>query len=142
MPPPIYMPRDLEAILTSVRKAVRDYFGRDPGDAEAIFVKTRRDVLGYVEFGSRVIKINAEAYRRYLEIEGPEASTEYLFVVILHEYLHIMGIYDEREVRRISMEIVERVFGKHSRAMKIAESLADPRDIFIKRIGRPLSPYI
>jgi hypothetical protein len=142
MPPPIYVNTDLEAILLEVRKAIREYFGRDPGEADAIFVRTRRDILGYVEPGSRIIRINVETYRKYIEAEGPEASTEYLFVIILHEYLHIMGIYDEREVRRISMEIAERVFGKHSRAMKIAESLADPRDIFIKRIGRPLSPYI
>jgi len=142
MPPPTFSLQDLDAILSKVRRAIIDYFGRDPGEAAAVFVRIRRDVLGYVELGSRVIKVNLEAYRRYVEAEGAEASEEYLFVVLLHEYLHIMGIYDEREVRRISMEIVERVFGRDSRASRIAASLADPRDVFVKRVVKPLPPYI
>lgn len=142
MPAPLYRGKDPESILLLVRRAIIDYFGRDPGDARVIFTRTRGDVLGYVEWGSRVIKINSDAYRRFIEMEGAEASSEYLFVVILHEYLHIMGILDEREVRRISMEIVERVFGKNSRASRIAEWLADPRDIMIRRMGKTLPPYI
>jgi len=107
-----------------------------------VFVRTRRDVLGYVKAGSRVIKVNLDAYRRYIDVEGAAASEEYLFVVLLHEYLHIMGIFDEREVRRISMEIAERVFGRGSRAVRIAEALADPRDIFVRKVVKPLPPYL
>ncbi|MEM0439281.1 MAG: hypothetical protein QXX84_01945 [Sulfolobales archaeon] len=142
MPPPISRPLDVRMILLSVRKAIRDYFGRDPGEAGVVFVKAGRGVLGYVELGSRIIKINADAYRSFIDAEGVDASTEYLFVVMLHEYLHIMGILDEREVRRISMDIVERVFGKGSRASRIAEMLADPRDLILRRLGKTPSPYI
>ena len=126
MPPSISRPLDVRMILLSVRKAIRDYFGRDPGEAGVAFVKAGRGVLGYVELGSRIIKINADAYRSFIDAEGVDASTEYLFVVMLHEYLHIMGILDEREVRRISMEIVERVFGKGSRASRICLLYTSP----------------
>ncbi len=142
MPPSISKQPDIHMILYSVRKAIRDYFGRDPGNAGVAFVKTRRDVLGYVEWGSRVIKINSDAYRNFIDMEGIDASAEYLFVVVLHEYLHIMGIFDEREVRRISMDIVERVFGRNSRASRIAERLADPRDLIFRSFGKILPPYI
>ncbi len=138
----MYRPLDIRMILSSVRKAIRDYFGKDPGEAGITFVKAGRSVLGYVEWGSRVIKINWDIYRSFIDMEGIDASTEYLFVVVLHEYLHLMGIFDEREVRRISMNIVERVFGKSSRASRIAEMLADPRDLFLKRFGKAPSPYL
>lgn len=141
-PPPSARGPDASRILGDVRKAIASYMGRDPGDAEVVFVRTRGNVLGYVELGSRRIRINVGPLTRYIRSEGEEASREYLFVVILHEYLHIMGMVDEREVRRITMEIVDRTFGRRSRASRIAEALADPRDLILRRSGSSLKPYM
>lgn len=142
MPPPPAPWLDVSRVLGDVRKAIASHLGRDPGDAEVVFVKAREDLLGYVELGSRKIRINVGPLAKYVRSEGAEASREYLFVVILHEYLHLMGIVDEREVRRITMEIADRAYGRESRASRIAEALADPRDLFIRRSGPSLRPYM
>ena len=42
----------------------------------------------------------------------PELLKPYVFHVLLHEYLHSLGVYDEMETRKKAYEISVKAFGK------------------------------
>jgi len=88
-------------------------------------------ILGYTITGSDVIFINKIPLQSVKEGYGEEVANSYLFVVLLHEYLHVLGIYDEREVRKITLEVVNEIGDKN--ALKFAEQLAFPYDVQIIR---------
>ncbi|MEM0173620.1 MAG: hypothetical protein QXV69_03190 [Sulfolobaceae archaeon] len=94
-------------------------------------------ILAYVRANEPTIYINS------IPLSSTKMNkAEYLYVVILHEYLHIIGIADEREVRRMTLNIVSDKFGENSEPYKLALSLADPRDIYLInswKKGRPMS---
>jgi hypothetical protein len=53
--------------------------------------------------------------RRPMELirkSRPDIYNHYLFHLLLHEYIHSLGFYDEYEARRIVLEISEQHFGK------------------------------
>ncbi|BFH73071.1 hypothetical protein SJAV_10150 [Sulfurisphaera javensis] len=95
-------------------------------------------VLAYVKANDTTIYVNAQ---QYLKAKNAGHEYEYLFVILLHEYLHLLGIADEREVRRIDLEIVEEKFGEGSYAHRLALELADPRDIYLKESQKTLRPH-
>ncbi|BCU70345.1 hypothetical protein [Stygiolobus caldivivus] len=86
-------------------------------------------VLGYVKANDYTIYVNSLPYG--VVKNDPIKSKEYLYVVLLHEYLHLIGIADEREVRRITMEIVGQKFGEGSFAFSLARQLSDPIDVYL-----------
>ncbi|MEK6948713.1 MAG: hypothetical protein AABX34_00725, partial [Nanoarchaeota archaeon] len=47
----------------------------------------------------------------------------YIFHVVLHEYIHSLGITEENEVKIIAFEISKRHFGRNHIATKLAFSL-------------------
>ncbi|BDC18610.1 hypothetical protein [Acidianus sp. HS-5] len=127
---------DLDIVLNEVKKDVKARKGRE-ANARVTLARFNPSVLGFVRAGDDTIYINEIPYSqfRYTQYEH-----DYLYVVILHEYLHLLGIAEEREVRRITMEIVEDKFGDGSFAYKFSIQLADPIDIYLKdswRYGKP-----
>lgn len=128
-----------EIIVEEVRKELRKKLGKEIPKAGILIYPFSPEILAYTRVGSFIIYLNSIPYTNTL-ID----KTQYLFVVILHEYLHLLGIADEREVRRITLDIIQDRFGESSKAYKFAMSLADPRDIYLRsswKKGKPM-PYI
>jgi hypothetical protein len=131
---PSYSNPDL--IASEVRDLLQRRLGRVVPKARVVLTRVRPGVLAFVRAGENVIYLNEIPYRSF----SGDVS-QYLFVVILHEYLHLVGVADEREVRRITLDVIEETFGEDSTAYRLAQNLADPRDIYLreswKQFGRP-----
>ena len=54
---------------------------------------------------------------------SPELYNPYLFHVILHEYIHSLGVYDELQVRQLVLELSKHFFGETHIATEIASNL-------------------
>jgi hypothetical protein len=130
--PPTFTPED---ILKEVRKDVLKVFGRTV-EARVKVAPLNPSILGFVRAGEDLIYVNSVPISQVEQ----EYLSQYLYVVILHEYLHMLGIADEREVRRMTLDLVNERFGERSFAYKMASELADRRDIYLReswRRGRP-----
>ena len=70
-------------------------------------------ILAYHIVGSNIIVINKTVLDFLInEVNDREKLNAYIFVVLMHEYLHSLGYYDERLVRNIEYEILKEAFGE------------------------------
>jgi len=74
---------------------------------------------GYFVVASNAIVVNATPLRRIEETE-PELYVPWLYGLLLHEYLHALGVLDEGEVRRVTNHVAEEAVGREHPAAKMA----------------------
>lgn len=85
-------------------------------------------VGAYHVLGSNVIALNSlilDLVKKYST--SNDEYNSYLFMVLLHEYLHSFGILDEHKVRWMTIELCKKFFGEKHTVTILAE---DPLKIF------------
>lgn len=91
---------------------------------------------GFYVSGSNIIMMNETPLRRIQET-NPELLTPYIFSVLLHEYLHSLGIFDEAKVRDMSCEICKRSFSNSNIATQITRDMRKFFPNFVYPQGAP-----
>jgi hypothetical protein len=69
-----------------------------------------------------MIVVNKLALERVRE-SSPKLCKSYLFHVLLHEYLHTVGIWDEMVIREGVLAMTSQLFGDDHPATKLAEDI-------------------
>ncbi|MEM3556216.1 MAG: hypothetical protein QXF56_05850 [Candidatus Micrarchaeia archaeon] len=72
--------------------------------------------------GTNLIVMNKTPLRRITET-NPSLLNYYCFHVLLHEYLHSLGILDEGVARRATYEITRAVFGEEHVVTEMAKDI-------------------
>ncbi|TRM83975.1 hypothetical protein DJ531_02750 [Sulfolobus sp. A20-N-F6] len=133
----------IDIVLSEIKEEIKRRLGKEVENVVVTFVTyLPPQVLAYVKHNDYTIYVN---YQQYMNAKRNGYEYEYLYVILLHEYLHLIGIADEREVRRIDLEVIQDKFGENSTAYRIALNLADPRDIYLKesqKIGRKPNTFM
>lgn len=80
-------------------------------------------VGAFYPVGSNIIIMNKTPLRS-IEQASPKLYKPYIFHVLLHEYLHTLGILDENIVRFISTEISKRIFGEDHVVTQISQDFS------------------
>jgi len=88
--------------------------------------------------GSNLIVMNQTPLRRIQETNS-NLLVPYIFSILLHEYIHSLGYFDEAFAKKITYEISCDVFGKES---IIADIVRDMRKFFPNLIYPEGSPRI
>ncbi|MGD1060256.1 MAG: hypothetical protein ABR879_02230 [Methanomassiliicoccales archaeon] len=73
--------------------------------------------------GTNIILLNKVPLRRVKE-SYPELYKPYVFHVLLHEYLHTIGLVDEASAKKKAYEITRFLFGEEHLATKLAKDLS------------------
>jgi hypothetical protein len=68
---------------------------------------------------------------------NPNLLTPYIFSVLLHEYLHSLGIFDEELVRKLTYEICCENFDKSNVVSQISKDMRKFFPNFIYPDGAP-----
>jgi hypothetical protein len=112
---------------------------------------------GYYVVATNAIVVNRTPLRRIQETD-PALYIPWLFGLLLHEYLHTLGILDEREVRKVTNHVaIESLGGEHP-ATKMAANPMEylgnlawphvyfaPRDVpfeIVKGVDKDATSYI
>jgi hypothetical protein len=96
-----------------------------------------RGFLGaYYVSGSNMIVMNKTPLKRIQET-NPDLLISYIFSVLLHEYLHSLGIFNERKVRKLTYEICCEIFGDNNVITQIAKDMRKFFPNFIYPEGAP-----
>ncbi len=82
-----------------------------------------RLIGGLYPVGSNIIVLNKAPIVRILR-EKKDLFRSYTFHVLLHEYLHALGILDEMEVRKLTHDITVAVLGEGHLASRLARNPA------------------
>ncbi len=77
-------------------------------------------VGAYYPIESNIIVVNKSPLERIRRAK-PKLLKPYYFHVLLHEYLHSLGVYDEWQTRSLALEVSERAFGEKHLVSKIAK---------------------
>jgi len=113
-------------VFDLVKKTVKNYLGAD----QAGLLLGLSDLGNYgnaylgafYSFDANTIVINKRPLSRIKQTK-PNLYNPYIFHIVLHEYLHSLGIIEEPQVRVLAYEITQKYFGKNHLATQIAFNL-------------------
>ena len=113
-------------IFQLVKKVVQDYIGRD----QAGLLVGLSDLGSYgnaylgafYSLDANTIVINKRPLKRIKQTK-PDLYNPYIFHVLLHEYIHSIGVFDEKQVRMLVFEITKKYFGENHLTTQLALDL-------------------
>src|SRR3989338_2448354 len=77
----------------------------------------------FYSLSSNMIIINKKPLARILQT-NPGLYNYYLFHVMLHEYVHSVGSYDELQTRQLVFDVSKNYFGDEHIVTKLAEDIS------------------
>jgi len=116
----------LAGIFGLVKDAVRETLGKERsglmlGLAD-LGVSNEGYIGAYYPVDSNVIVVNKTPMRR-IQSMRPEAFKPYMFHILLHEYLHALGVLDEAATRQLAHAISHELFGEGHIATRLAKNI-------------------
>ena len=90
----------------------------------------------FYSLNANMIIINKRPLKRILQT-NPSLYNYYLFHVMLHEYIHSIGSFDEAQTRLLTAEISEHYFGSNH----IVTEFATNMEKFIPDLTYPIAGY-
>ena len=113
-------------IFQLVKKIVQNYLDKD--QAGLLVGLSDLGSYGHAFLGAfysldaNTIVINKRPLNR-IKQNKPKLYNPYLFHVLLHEYIHSLGIFEEDQVRMLVYEITKKYFGENHLATQMALDL-------------------
>lgn len=115
----------LADIFEVVKRAVLEHKGRTRGGLMLALAdlgnRPNGFFGGFFQVGSNIIVMNRIPLMRIKDTQ-PDLYKPYVFHVLLHEYLHALGYLDEVLVRKLSLVISERAFGRNHMTTRITQN--------------------
>ena len=154
--------RTFADIFEIVKEIVREYLGMEQAGLMVGVSDLGSFQNGFIgafySLNSNMIIINKRPLSRILQT-SPSLYNYYIFHVMLHEYLHSIGSYDEMQTRVLVHELSNHYFGNRHIVTQLAsniqkfmpnlvypdEGIQEPQDInieFVKGIDRKNINYI
>lgn len=117
--------REVSEIFDLVKESVREALGRSRaglmlGLSPLGFTPTGF-IGAYHQVGSNLIVMNSSLLQK-ISAEKPEMLKYYTYHLLLHEYLHSLGIVDEARTRTITYIVSKESFGEGHIVTEIAEN--------------------
>ncbi len=132
--------KNIADIFEIVKEIVMEYVGLEQAGLMVgitDLVAFDREFIGaFYSLNSNMIIINKRPLARIMQT-NPSLYKYYLFHVMLHEYVHSIGSYDEAQTRQLVHEISGHYFGqKH-----IITQLASNIERFIPNLAYPVKGF-
>ena len=121
-------------IFRVVKSAVQEVLKTRRAGLELILADLPSGVGAMHQPGSNAIIMN----RKYLQALLGSSKTRveinsHIFFILLHEYLHSLGVLDEEEAKALSLRVIREALGEDHPAYKIAvKDLSELRSILEK----------
>lgn len=117
--------QDYSSLLDLIRRVVKDTLGKSRSGIllalEDFGYDSEGYITGYHRIGTNEIYLNRNLLQIMRNDEIPEAHFKaYLFHLLLHKYIHSIGIIDEEKTRMLTRKITIELFGKTHPVTKIA----------------------
>ena len=113
--------RSFDELFELVKRIVESQTQRHRAGLSLVLSDMPNAVGAYHPVGSNVIVLNRtliEDMKRFVKKE--EEINSFVFTVLMHEYLHSLGLYDEVKVRQIVQKIVRNALGEDHISVKMA----------------------
>jgi hypothetical protein len=135
----------VEEVFEVVKDAVRDTLNRERAGLmlglSDLGIAQQGFIGGYHQSGSNAIILNSSVLKR-ISRARPEILKPYAFSVLLHEYLHTLGVLDEARTRLLTYKICSEHFGDEHPVTKLSRNFNKvAQEIVIKEGPAPPGNY-
>ena len=115
--------QDFQEIFYLIKEGVEKTTGRSRtglmlGLAD-LGVRQNGFVGAFYPVGSNVIVLNKTPLKM-IEAQKPDMLKPYVFHVLMHEYLHTLGILNERHTELFTFKINEKLFGENHKVTRMS----------------------
>ncbi len=112
--------RNYDDVFAVVRESVRRVLGKERVGLGLGLSDLPAQIGAYWQVTGNIIILN-ERLIRVLEATEPQPErTAYVYVVLLHEYLHSLGFLDERADRQVVSRVAGQALGQEHLAARLA----------------------
>jgi hypothetical protein len=126
--------KGFDEVFELVKAATESSLGIHRAGLTLVLGDLPNNVGAYHEMGSNAIVMNRNLLRIVETLSGSRTRrNSYVFMILLHEYLHTLGYTDDRQVRRLGREISNEFLGSRHPA---AEMATRPLNVFFPEFGR------
>ncbi|MGQ9781106.1 MAG: hypothetical protein ACUVQ8_02465 [Nitrososphaeria archaeon] len=103
--------KSLSEIFSIIKMVVNERLGLHRAGLTLVIMDLPPNVLAQYQMGSNMIVMDGKALDAldHALVDRVERNS-YAFVVLLHKYLHSLGIVSEEKVRRLVLNVVEHAF--------------------------------
>jgi len=123
-----------DEIFEMVKVATEKSLGKHRAGLTLVLGDIPNNIGAYHEMGSNAIVVNRNLLRIVEKLsKTKEWKNSYLFMILLHEYLHSLGFADDGQVRRLGREISDGYLGRDHIAGEMA---VKPLDAFFPELGK------
>ncbi|HXW37144.1 MAG TPA: hypothetical protein VEJ36_04495 [Nitrososphaerales archaeon] len=123
-----------DEIFEMVKAATESDLGMHRGGLTLVLGDIPNEIGAYHEMGSNAIVMNRNLLRIVKTLsKGTDTMNSYVFMILLHEYLHSLGFEDDGQVRSIGKKISESYLGADSLASEMA---VKPLDQFFPELRK------
>jgi hypothetical protein len=124
--------RGFDEVFELVKKAAERSLGMHRAGLTLVLGDIPNNVGAYHQMGSNAIVMNRNLMKIVWRTTRSRAKKNaYLFMILLHEYLHTLGFADDGQVRELSKKISNEFLGEGHVA---AEMAVKPLDAFFPQI--------
>jgi hypothetical protein len=118
--------RNFDDIFVLVKEATESNIGMHRAGLSLVLGDIPNNIGAYHEMGSNAIVMNRNLLKVVQMISKSRARVNsYVFMILLHEYLHTLGYSNDGQVRKLGKEIAGAYFGAKHPAADMAISPLD-----------------
>jgi hypothetical protein len=108
-------------VFEIVKKSVKEYLGKERAGLMLVLADLPLNLGAFHGMGTNSIVMNRTLLDRIVKAGHSRTQVNsFVYSILLHEYLHSLGLIEESEVRSLVREISIRWFGDNHPASKIA----------------------
>lgn len=113
---------DFREVFEVVRRSVKEFLGAERTGLELYLRDLPLGVGAFHKVGTNVIVMNRALIDWVVESQvALNEMKSFVYSILLHEYLHSLGIYDELQVRRLTYQISREALGEAHPATVLAK---------------------
>lgn len=118
--------KNIQELFSTARDLVQEHLGVDQAGLmlglSDLGINEQGFIGAFYAPHANMIVVNKRPLQRILQ-KKPQWYNSYLFHVLLHEYIHAIGIYDEQETRNLVYLISKHHFGDEHLLCHLAKDL-------------------
>jgi hypothetical protein len=112
---------DFGDVFEVVKRSVKEHLRKERGGLMLVLADLPLQLGAFHSLGSNSIVMNRGLLDRIVAAGHPQAKVKsFVYSILLHEYLHSLGLVEEEEVRELVRDVSIRTFGADHPAARVA----------------------
>jgi hypothetical protein len=115
--------QNFDEIFELVKRVVEEELGEHRAGLSLVLANMPTTVGAYHPVGANILVANKPLINGLQVVtKNPKEINAFVFMILLHEYLHSLGYLDEAEVRRVSQKVASSALGATHPTVKLASA--------------------